>query len=440
MKTSPSFARRTKLSTAFCGPGWMCWSSARAWSREAEPVRLLLINRFFHPDQSATAQLLTDLAVGLAMYGIGVTVLTGRLGYLGDVTTLPNEEQYQGVTVRRVWSTRFGRLSPLGRLFDYLSFYLSSTWTAGLTKDADCLVVLSDPPMLSVLAAFLGRLKRWKTICWLQDVFPDIAVRAGLLQEGLLTRLLRWAAQWSLRMSDRVIVVGRCMERRLLAVGLQPHRVVLISNWADGDHLTPVASEDNWFRKQHGLEGQIVVMYSGNLGIVHETEALIPLIHYLQGMREVCFLFVGEGQGKTRLQNWASQEKLESVRFLGYQNKEHLRYSLSAGDIHLVTLRSEMEGLSVPSKVYGIMAVGRPVVFIGPDGSEVASLIRESGCGEVFFPQESEKAALAILHLAQDYRRRESLGSAGRRYFETFLDKRYAIQRFRAVLQDMMEI
>ena len=401
-------------------------------------MRLLFINRFFHPDQSATAQMLTDLAEGLAVSGTAVTVLTGRLGYLGGETAVPSEEQYKGVTVRRVWSTRFGRQSALGRLFDYLSFYLSSVWAAVQTRDVDCVVVLSDPPILSVQAVLLGRLKGWKTVCWLQDVFPEIAVRAGTLREGLRARLLRWAANWSLRSSDRVIVVGRCMERCLLAFGLQRDRVVLISNWADGDHLTPVAPEDNWFRKQHGLEGQIVVMYSGNLGVVHETEALIPLIHYLRGMREVCFLFVGEGQGKTRLQNWASQEKLESVRFLRYQNKEHLRYSLSAGDIHLVTLRSKMEGLSVPSKVYGIMAVGRPVVFIGPDGSEVASLVRESGCGEVFSPQESEKAALAILHLVQDYRRRENLGSAGRRYFESFLDKRCAIQRFQTVFQDMM--
>ena len=401
-------------------------------------MRLLFINRFFHPDQSATAQMLTDLAEGLAVSGTAVTVLTGRLGYLGGETAVPSEEQYKGVTVRRVWSTRFGRQSALGRLFDYLSFYLSSVWAAVQTRDVDCVVVLSDPPILSVQAVLLGRLKGWKTVCWLQDVFPEIAVRADTLREGLRARLLRWAANWSLRSSDRVIVVGRCMERCLLAFGLQRDRVVLIPNWADGDHLTPVASEDNWFRKQHGLEGQIVVMYSGNLGVVHETEALIPLIHYLRGMREVCFLFVGEGQGKTRLQNWAFQEKLESVRFLGYQNKEDLRYSLSAGDIHLVTLRSKMEGLSVPSKVYGIMAVGRPAVFIGPDGSEVASLVRESGCGEVFSPQESEKAALAILHLVQDYRRRENLGSAGRRYFESFLDKRCAIQRFRAVFQDMM--
>src|SRR2546428_1569921 len=154
-------------------------------------------------------------------------------------------------------------------------------------------------------------------------------------------------------------------------------------------------------------------------------------------MREVCFLFVGGGPGKIRLQNWASQEKLESVRFLGYQAKEHLRYSLSAGDIHLVTLRTEMEGLSVPSKVYGIMAVGRPVVFIGPEGSEVAALVRDAGCGEVFAPGEGEKAAQTIVDLARDHHRRARLGLAGRRYFERFLDKPVAIQRFYEVLQHM---
>lgn len=382
--------------------------------------------------------MLTDLAVGLAANGIGVTVLTGRLGYLGSVPALPTEEHYKGVTVRRVWSTRFGRRTTRGRLLDYLSFYLVSAWAAARTKDIDCVVVLSDPPILSFQAVLLGRLKGWKTVCWLQDVFPEIVVRAGTLREGLLARMLRWAAIWSLRALDRVIVVGRCMERHLLSVGLPRDRVVVIPNWADGDQLTPVPPAENWFRKQHGLEGQIVIMHSGNLGVVHETESLIPLIRFLHGTREVCFLFVGEGQGKMRLEDWACREKLENVRFVDYQAKEQLRYSLSAGDVHLVTLRSEMEGLSVPSKVYGIMAVGRPIVFIGPDGSEVASLVRESGCGEVFAPQESEKAAQAILDLAQDHRRREYLGQAGRNYFENFLDKRYTIRQFLTVFQGVV--
>src|SRR5437016_3303167 len=254
--------------------------------------------------------MLTDLAEGLAVSGTAVTVLTGRLGYLGGETAVPSEEQYKGVTVRRVWSTRFGRQSALGRLFDYLSFYLSSVWAAVQTRDVDCVVVLSDPPILSVQAVLLGRLKGWKTVCWLQDVFPEIAVRAGTLREGLRARLLRWAANWSLRSSDRVIVVGRCMERCLLAFGLQRDRVVLIPNWADGDQLAPVAAEENWFRKQQDLDGKLVIMYSGNLGVVHETESLIPVIRRLFATPEMCILFVGEGQGKSRLEDWVDRKSV----------------------------------------------------------------------------------------------------------------------------------
>src|SRR5436309_11693065 len=183
--------------------------------------------------------MLTDLAEGLAVPGTGVTVLTGRLGYLGGETAVPREEQYKGVVVRRVWSTRFGRHTPLGRLFDYMSFYLASAWAAVQTKDVDCVVVLSDPPILSFQAMLLGHLKGCKTACWLQDVFPDIAVRSGTLREGLLARLLRRTATWSLGTLDRVIVVGRCMERHLLAVGLRRDRVVLISNGADCNVLNP---------------------------------------------------------------------------------------------------------------------------------------------------------------------------------------------------------
>ena len=398
-------------------------------------MHLLFINRFFYPDQSATARILTDLVRGLVVQGFRVTVLTGRVGYLGGEQVLPPADTYRGVTVRRVWSSRFGRGSVVGRLADYLSFYLSAAWVAIRSKGVDCFVVLSDPPMLSVLAVLLGRLKGWKTVCWLQDVFPEIAVQAGLLKDGRLTGVLRWVAHWSLRGCHRVIVVGRCMERHLLRVGIPRDRVMVISNWADGDCLTPVAPQDNWFRKEHGLEGRLVVMYSGNLGVVHETDALIEVVRRLQAMPEVCVLIVGEGQGKDRLEKWVRREGLKGVKFLGYQAQEALQYSLSAGDIHLVTLRPEMEGLSVPSKVYGIMAVGRPVVFIGPEGSEVAALVREAGCGEVFSPAEHKKAALALLALAQDAERRERLGMAGRRYFEACLDKKFAIQRFRAVFQ-----
>ena len=195
---------------------------------------------------------------------------------------------------------------------------------------------------------------------------------------------------------------------------------MVISNWADGDSLTPVAPHDNWFRKEHGLEGRLVVMYSGNLGVVHETDALIEVVRRLQAMPEVCVHIVGEGQGKDRLEEWVRREGLKGVKFLGYQAQEALQYSLSAGDIHLVTLRPEMEGLSVPSKVYGIMAVGRPVVFIGPEGSEVAALVRQTdvrindgdvGCAAEVREQQCfvGDAALVLLELAVTLKQRRRL-------------------------------
>jgi colanic acid biosynthesis glycosyl transferase WcaI len=401
-------------------------------------MRLLFINRFFYPDQSATARLLTDLAEELASQGMGVTVVTGRAGYLDGKRIGPPDACYKGVTVKRVWSTRFGRRAALGRFADYVSFYISAGWATVRSRNIDCLIVWSDPPLLSFLAAFLRPLKGWKTISWLQDVFPENAVRAGILKDGWLARTLTRIAYWSLRASHRIIVVGRCMEQHLQRAGIPQEQVVRLPNWADGEALGPVAAHENWFRKEHHLNGHLVVMYSGNLGVVHDADSLLRVIRSLHGMSRVCFVFMGYGKGKVRLEERGRREGLTNLRFIDYQSQQHLRFSLSAGDIHLVSLRTDMEGLSVPSKVYSIMAVGRPVIFIGPEGSEAGAVVRDAGCGLVFTPDESESAASAIRDLARDPEQRERLGTAGRRYFEAVLDKQRAIERFQTVLQTVM--
>jgi glycosyltransferase involved in cell wall biosynthesis len=401
-------------------------------------MRVLFINRFFYPDQSATARLVTDLAEELVSRGFGVTVVTSRMSYLDGNRIGPHDDCYRGVTVRRVWSTRFGRRFLLGRLADYATFYVSASWAVVRSGSLDCVVALSDPPLLSALAAILHRLKGGKTICWLQDVFPENAIRAGLLKEGWLSRILIQFSHWSLRASDQIIVVGRCMERQLNSAGLPRHRITCIPNWADGECLTPVPAQENWFRKEYGLDERLIIMYSGNLGLVHDHHSLLRVIRALRSMPEVRFVFMGYGSGKERLEQWARREEITNLKFIEYQTRQHLRYSLSAGDIHLVSLRSDMEGLSVPSKVYGIMAVGRPVMFIGPEGSEVAAVIREARCGEVFDPAESEKAALVIRDLSREPERRRHLGAAGRRYFESVLEKRLAMDRFQAVFRNMV--
>jgi colanic acid biosynthesis glycosyl transferase WcaI len=398
---------------------------------------ILFINRYFYPDLSATAQMLTELAEDLDARGEIVTVITGRTAYLGDEILLPAKETHKGIHILRVGSTNFGRSRRLGRLADYISFSVAALWAALRSKRQDCLVVLSDPPLLSVIALIVGLLNRVKTVCWLQDIFPDIAFRAGVLREGLVGRLLQRIARWSLHRMDQIVVHGRCMAHHLLSCGLSAHKMIRILNWSDGSHVQPVDRRDNEFLEQHHLRDRFVVMYSGNLGVVHEFKTILALIRGTRSIREICFCFVGEGSQKRQLVEAAQREDWQHVLFLPYQPKERLKFSLSAGDVHLVSLRAEMVGLSIPSKIYGIMAAGRPVIFIGPADSEVAALIREAGCGHVVQPGDGQGAVDALLACYRDRVRLEKQGEAARTFFERYCDRPVATEKFWRLLRQV---
>jgi hypothetical protein len=409
-------------------------------SRLAEPasrrgMRLLFINRYFYPDISATSQLLTELAEDLAARGETVTVITGNTPYFGEEERFPAHGMHKGIRIVRVGFARFNRSHVFGRLADYLSFSISALWAAVRAKDQDCLIVLSDPPLLSVLATAVQFIKPVKTICWLQDVFPDIAIRAGILREGPVGRILKRIARWSLYRMSQIVVIGRCMEGHLSLAGVPRSRIAMIPNWADGSQITSIDREDNEFLKTHGLEGRFVVMYSGNFGVAHEIETILSLVHETRDLPQLCFCFIGEGAHKQRLVEMAQREKWEHVLVLPYQRKETLQQSLSAGDIHLVSLRANMAGLCVPSKIYGIMAAGRPMIFIGPEESEVAALIRESQCGFVVRPGDPQAAAAAVLACYRDRSLCEQKGQAAREYFSRYGNRTRATAQFRQVLQ-----
>jgi len=400
-------------------------------------MRLLFINRYFYPDVSATAQLLTELTEDLAAQGETVTVIAGNSAYAGGPSVLPAQEFYKGIRIVRVGFTRFGRTRTLGRLADYLSFWVSAFVTAVRTKRQDCLIVLSDPPLLSVLAALVRMVKPLKTVCWLQDVFPEIAVRAGVLSEGLVARCLRWLAQWSLRQMDQVVVIGRCMERQILSDGVLSPSLARIPNWADGTHIKSLPRSENEFLQQHNLENRFVVMYSGNHGVVHEFETLVALLRETREVPELCFCFIGDGAWKKKLVDTAQTEGWTHIRFLPYQPKSLLQSSLSAAHVHLVSLRTDMEGLSIPSKVYGALAAGRPVIFIGPRGSETAALVGEAQCGYSVQPGDTKGAVQALLAVYEDRALLEKQGQAARLYFNRRFDRNIATKSFHQVFLRM---
>lgn len=400
------------------------------------PSRVLFVNRFYHPDVSATSRMLTQLTEDMAAQGREVTVITSRFSYVGGDAAWPAQDEHKGVTIRRVWSTNFGRRSGAGRLADYLSFYVSAFWAVLRAGRVSWLIVLADPPMLSIPAALAKRLMACRTACWLQDVFPQIAIQSGVLKPGLLSRWLGLAARWSLESLDRVIVVGRCMEQRLRQEGFSWHNVVTNPNWADGAQLLPLDRADNPFVAEQDLRQRFVLMYSGNLGIVHEVDTVENVLRCTNVLTQFTMCVIGDGAHRGRLERVAREEQWSHVRFLPYQPEDRLRFSLAAAHVHLVTLKPDMAGLSVPSKIYGILAVGRPVIFIGPEESEAATIVREARCGAVIRPGDHQAVVRALIAYRDDRSLMDEHGRRARAYFDARCSRRLGTARFMDLLEE----
>mgnify|MGYP000380342322 CR=1 FL=1 len=355
-------------------------------------MTIVLLNRFYAPDVSATAQLLTDLAEGLAGEGHAVTVVTSRLLYEDPKARLPAREERAGVRIRRVWTSRFGRRNLLGRAVDYASFYLSATLALlAEARRGDAIVAMTDPPLVSVPAALVAALRGCRLLLWCQDLFPEVAAAHGLaFARGPLGRLLRALRDLSFARAERIVAIHPTMAEKLRTLGVPEEKLAVVENWAPAG-IRPIPHEENPLRREWGLQGEFVVAYSGNLGRVHDPEAVIDLVRRTAG-RGITWLFVGGGAGMEKLKRVVAEEKLPDVQFRPYQPRERLSESLSVADVHLVSLDPKFEGLVYPSKVYGIRAAGRPLLWLRPGlrvedlraAGEIAHLERSSEGGGGF--------------------------------------------------------
>lgn len=392
--------------------------------------RVLFINRYYYPDVSATSRLLTQLTEDMSNQGQDVTVITSRFSYLGSTEPWPKVGEHKGVRIMRVWSTHFGRRSGFGRFADYLTFYLSALWATLTSVRITWLIVMADPPLLSVLAAIAKPLLKCHTACWLQDVFPQIAIQCGVLKQGLVSSVISHLARWSLESLDRVVVVGRCMEQKLLDEGFSGRNLVKISNWADGTQLLPLERRANPFISTHRLHQRFVLMYSGNLGVVHEVDTVEHVLRCTSSLTHFTMCVIGDGAHRARLEQVARDEHWSHVQFLPYQSEETLRFSLTAAHVHLVTLKSDMTGLSVPSKIYGVLAAGRPVIFIGPEKSEAASIVREAHCGMVIRPGDHQAVVKALIAYRDDHDLIQDHGRRARAFFDAYCSRPLGTDRF----------
>jgi colanic acid biosynthesis glycosyl transferase WcaI len=398
-------------------------------------MRILAINQFYAPDHAATSQLLTELCEDLAAGGDEVTVIASRGNYLGG-GRLPEEEVIGGVRVLRPWATSLGKASVPRRLADYLSFWATAVGRAAIVARPDVMLVLTTPPMIASGGVLVSAARGVPLVTWVQDVYPEVAVAFGVIPEGHPAALaFSWLQRATYRSARRVVALSRGMGERLLAQGAPEERLRVVPNWSDGGVIRPLAHEDNPFRREHGLDGRFVAMYSGNLGVGHDVATFIDAARRLEAERpEVLFLFIGDGGRRAEAEGLA--RGLRNVRFLPYQPYGALRQSLTAADVHLISLREGLEGLLVPSKLYGALASGRPVMYVGPAACEVARVVREHDVGWEGRPGDGEGLARAIRFSATSNDWRTERGQRARRAFEEHFDRPHAVARWRKVLEE----
>jgi colanic acid biosynthesis glycosyl transferase WcaI len=394
--------------------------------------RLLVLNQYYWPGVEATAQLLTELCEALAEE-MDVRVVTGVLhGHEEE----PRDLVRNGVRVIRVPSTSFERSKVAARASNYITYLANALLRSLRGLRPDVVICMTDPPIIADIALLVARRYRAPLVVISQDVFPEIAVQLKRLENPALMRLLRSLVSLYLRRADRVVAIGETMRKRLEEKGARPERVRVIPNWVDTKRLRPSEDGNQW-ASAVGLDGKFVVMHSGNVGHAQDLDSLVRSATFLRDLNDLRIAIIGMGARHAELVALSEQLEVDQVRFLYYQPRGVLPHSLSAADVHVVGLASGLAGYVVPSRLYGILAVARPVIVAADVESETAQVVEEAGCGIVVLPGRPELLARAIRDAHDGKYDLDAMGARGREWVEREADRSVAVARYRELLRDL---
>lgn len=411
--------------------------------------KLLMYTNYFYPEVATTGQILTELADGLTDT-FDVTVICEIPSYARAIdekykTKRFYFEEYKGMKVIRVRVPEVNKQSKVSRVKYILSYFFNCIGATFKAGKFDLVFTVTQPPILGGLLGVIGKMAtRGKLMYQIMDFNPEQTIAVNYAGNRMVLRAMMWFDKLSCRTSDVVVTLGRDMQETLYKRFKNknvPNNVV-INNWIDETKVYPLEHSDERvaaFRKQYGLEGKFVIMTSGNIGLYYDFENLLKIMAKFKDEKDVVFAFVGDGLVKPKLQEYVEKHQLTNVVFAPFQKKEDLNYSLNAADVHIVTNALGVKGVSVPSKIYGILAVNKPIWGILEKDSEAWRIIKDSNCGILAEAANYEQIEETLRTVIAEKEKFVEKHSTGRAYLEAHLTKNQSIDAYRKALLDILK-
>ncbi len=410
--------------------------------------RVVFLNRCYWPDTEATGQLLEDLCGHLSeSYDVHVVCGQPNSPKAGVQFLERGIQVRDGISIHRVRHTRFAKRVPAGRIINLLSFSkAASRYLSKTDLNADILVTETDPFLLPIVASKHAKRSGAKLISYLQDIYPDVAEAIGKASDGFITRQIRRRLRSAYQASQRVIVLGSCMKERLASKPwkIDANKIEIIPNWADTESIRPVDVIENPFRTREGLRNRFVVMHSGNMGLTQRLDVLVRAATSNRWPPNAVLMLVGDGAAKPSLQQQVESldgqvdfDLKDRIRFLPYQPREQLAESLSAGDVHIVSMHQSITGCLCPSKLYGILAAGRGVIAVANPDTDLAQTVSQNELGWVCQPGSHEEIAECVKQACLSPEGCAEMGQRARQIAESTFDRKVVTGRFKELLDSV---
>jgi glycosyltransferase involved in cell wall biosynthesis len=398
---------------------------------------LQIITQFYPPDYAATGQLIQELAVQLSQQKVNVRVFTGQPGYAYTETEAPIRERLKSLFIRRsrisqIWSQQIRGKAINGLLFCVRSFF----YLCKFRKQNDLLLATSAPAFLPIFAYFAHLLFKQPYVCLVYDLYPDAVTELKVLsKKNFLVRIWNNLNRRVWQSSEAIIVLSSTMKDRIVAKTPDvADKISIIHNWADSDRIKPISKQNNWFAIEHKLTDKFTVLYSGNLGRCHDTNTILAAATLLKE-EPIQFVFVGGGFKHSDVARLTKELDLDNCLFLPYQDKKDIPYSLTACDLSLVSIAPGLEGVVAPSKLYGMLAAGRPIAAICESHSYLRPLLAKARCGAAFKHNDSMNLADYIRFLSLNPDIAAQMGQSGRQYLESHFTLEIIAEQYLQVLQ-----